>query len=143
MLHSFQEIPVLPHLLITRFVRSYVYQLSLSSDTKIETATSLNMANYPEVNGWIADPDKFCAVLPGSVAPLGHFDPLGLTSGFSVEEIKRYRESEITYGRVAMLTSLGYLLGESFHPFFGEVVSGPANSEHNRLRKSHPVSALP
>ena len=93
-----------------------------------KTATSLSMANYPEVNGWTADPDKFCAGLPGSVAPFGEFDPLGLTSKFSVEEIKRYRESEVTHGRVAMLASLGYLVGESFHPFFGGVISGPANS---------------
>jgi hypothetical protein len=44
-LHSFQEIPVLPHLLITRFVRSYVYQLSLSSDTKIEWQESVLAAS--------------------------------------------------------------------------------------------------
>jgi hypothetical protein len=102
-----------------------------------KTATSLSLsdipmgnAGYPEVNGWSADPSKFCAGLPGAVAPLGEFDPLGLVSkyGLSVDEIKRYRESEVTHGRVAMLASLGYLVGESFHPFFGGVVSGPANS---------------
>ena len=102
-----------------------------------KTSTSLSLsdipagnAGYPEVNGWTADPSKFCAGLPGSVAPLGEFDPLGLISkfGLSVEEIKRYRESEVTHGRVAMLASLGYLVGESFHPFFGGVISGPANS---------------
>ena len=102
-----------------------------------KTATSLSLsdipmgnAGYPEVNGWSADPSKFCAGLPGSVAPLGEFDPLGLVSdfGLSVDEIKRYRESEVTHGRVAMLASLGYLVGESFHPFFGGVISGPANS---------------
>ena len=27
-----------------------------------------------------------------------------------------------------MLACLGYLVGESFHPFFGGVISGPANS---------------
>ena len=102
-----------------------------------KTATSLSLsdipagnAGYPEVNGWSADPSKFCAGLPGAVAPLGEFDPLGLVSdfGLSVDEIKRYRESEVTHGRVAMLASLGYLVGESFHPFFGGVISGPANS---------------
>jgi len=104
-----------------------------------KTATSLSMANYPEVNGWTAHPDKFCAGLPaGSVAPLGQFDPLGLTSGFSVEEIKRYRESEVTHGRVALLASLGYLVGESFHPFFGGVVSGPANSQLQQVEEVAP-----
>jgi len=91
-----------------------------------KTTTSLN--NYPEINGWTADSSKFCAGLPGSVAPLGNFDPLGLISNFSVEEIKRYRESEVTNGRVAMLAALGYLVGENFHPLFGGVVTGPANS---------------
>lgn len=102
-----------------------------------KTATSLSLSDipmgntgYPEVNGWTADSSKFCAGLPGAVAPLGEFDPLGLVSKYdlSVDEIKRYRESEVTHGRVAMLASLGYLVGESFHPFFGGVISGPANS---------------
>ena len=110
-----------------------------------KTSTSLSLsdipagnAGYPEVNGWTADPDKFCAGLPGSVAPFGEFDPLGLTSKFSVEEIKRYRESEVTHGRVAMLASLGYLVGESFHPFFGGVVSGPANSQLQQVEEIAP-----
>ena len=103
-----------------------------------KTATSLSVASYPEVNGWTADPDKFCAGLPGSSAPFRDFDPLGLTSKFSVEEIKRYRESEVTHGRVAMLASLGYLVGESFHPFFGGVVSGPANSQLQQVEEIAP-----
>jgi len=57
-----------------------------------ETVTSLSAFNYPEANGWTTDPSKLCAGLPGSVAPLGQFDPLGLVSEFSVEEIKRYCE---------------------------------------------------
>jgi len=103
-----------------------------------KTTTSLSVSNYPEVNGWTADSSKFCAGLPGSVAPLGQFDPLGLVSEFSVEEIKRYRESEVTHGRVAMLATLGYLVGESFHPFFGGVVSGPANSHLAQVQEVAP-----
>ena len=103
-----------------------------------KTGTSLSMSSYPQVNGWSADPSKFCAGLPGSVAPLGEFDPLGLVSQFSVEEIKRYRESEVTHGRVAMLATLGYLVGESFHPFFGGAVSGPANSHLVQVQEVAP-----
>jgi hypothetical protein len=85
--------------------------------------------SYPEVNGWTADSSKFCAGLPGSSLPFKDFDPWGLIEGFSVEEIKRYRESEVTHGRVAMLASVGYLVGESsFHPLFGGSVLGAANS---------------
>jgi len=109
-----------------------------NSATSTKAATSPNVTKYPEVNGWTADPDKFCAGLPGSVAPFREFDPLGLISGFSVEEIKRYRESEVTHGRVAMLASLGYLVGESFHPFFGGVVSGPANSQLQQVEEIAP-----
>ena len=62
---------------------------------------------YPTVNGWTADPTKFCADLPGALAPLGEFDPLGYTKDLPVQEIKRYRESEVMHGRVAMLATVG------------------------------------
>jgi hypothetical protein len=94
---------------------------------------------WPKVNGWVADPSKFCAGLPGSTAPMGQFDPLGACANISIEEIKRYRESEVTHGRVAMLATLGYLVGESFHPFFGGVVSGPANTHLAQVQEVAPV----
>merc|ERR1712072_822829 len=83
---------------------------------------------YPTVNGWTADPTKFCAGLPGAIAPLGEFDPLGFTKGLPVQEIKQFREAEVTHGRVAMLATLGYLVAEPFHPFFNGDISGPANT---------------
>merc|ERR1712176_1464939 len=48
----------------------------------------------------------------------GDFDPMGFTKGLPVQEIKRYREAEVTHGRVAMLAVIGYLVAEPFHPFF-------------------------
>ena len=33
--------------------------------------------------------------------------------------MKFYREVELKHGRVAMLASLGFLVGEQFHPLFG------------------------
>jgi hypothetical protein len=96
--------------------------------------------SYPEVNGWTADASKFCAGLPGSSLPFKDFDPLGLMEGMSVEEIKRYRESEVTHGRVAMLASVGYLVGESsFHPLFGGAVLGPANSHLAQVQEVAPA----
>jgi hypothetical protein len=94
----------------------------------------------PMVNGWTADPSKFCLGLPGSSLPFKDFDPLGLIDGFSVEEIKRYRESEVTHGRVAMLATVGYLVGESsFHPLFGGSVLGPANSHLAQVQDVAPA----
>ena len=94
---------------------------------------------WPKVNGWVADPSKFCAGLPGSTDPMGQFDPMNLTATMSIEEIKRYRESEVTHGRVAMLATLGYLVGENFHPFFGGVISGPANTHLAQVQDVAPA----
>jgi len=93
---------------------------------------------YPTVNGWTADPNKFCAGLPGAVAPLGEFDPLGFTKDLPVQEIKRYREAEVTHGRVAMLATLGYLVAEPFHPFFNGAVTGPANTHLGQVQEIAP-----
>jgi hypothetical protein len=107
------------------------------ADMPMDTASTTK--EWPTVNGWKADPTKFCAGLPGSVAPLGEFDPLGLTSDMSIKEIKRYRESEVTHGRVAMLATVGYLVGESFHPLFGGDVTGPANSHLAQVQEIAPA----
>merc|ERR1712125_113938 len=93
---------------------------------------------YPTVNGWTADPNKFCAGLPGAIAPLGEFDPFGFTKDLPVQEIKRYREAEVTHGRVAMLATLGYLVAEPFHPFFNGEISGPANRHLGQVQEQYP-----
>merc|ERR1712115_428089 len=93
---------------------------------------------YPTLNGWTADPEAFCAGLPGAVAPLGNFDPLGFTKDLPVQEIKRFREAEVTHGRVAMLATLGYLVAEPFHPFFNGVVTGPANTHLGQVQEVAP-----
>jgi hypothetical protein len=93
---------------------------------------------YPTVNGWTADPEAFCAGLPGAVAPFGNFDPLGFTKDLSVNEIKRYREAEVTHGRVGMLAVLGYLVGENFHPLFDGQISGPANTHLAQVQEVAP-----
>lgn len=93
---------------------------------------------FPTINGWTADPSKFCAGLPGALDPLGDFDPLGFTKDLSLQEIKRYREAEVTHGRVSMLAVVGYLVAEKFHPFFGGVISGPANSHLGQVQEIAP-----
>jgi hypothetical protein len=69
--------------------------------------------------------------MPGALAPMGFFDPLGFAAKADERTLKRYREAEVTHGRVAMLAVLGFLVGEAVAGtsflFDGEI-SGPAIS---------------
>jgi len=64
--------------------------------------------------------------LAGAVAPTGFFDPAGLSNGKTDAEIKKIREAELKHGRLAMLATLGVLVGEKFNPLFDGKVTGPA-----------------
>ena len=59
---------------------------------------------------------EFCFGLPGAIAPAGEFDPAGLLRDRPKAEVYRWRESELTHGRVAMLASAGFLVQPFFHP---------------------------
>jgi len=73
------------------------------------------------------EPPKFDPrSMPGATAPLGFFDPAGFTEGASEGKVRFYREVEIKHGRVAMLASLGFLVGENFHPLWGGDVDVPS-----------------
>merc|ERR1719486_1815690 len=74
-------------------------------------------------------PSKFAYGLPGNYNILGggelNFDPYGFLSGKTELEVNRYRECELTHGRVGMLSAVGFIVQESFHPLFSGV-GGPA-----------------
>lgn len=63
--------------------------------------------------------------MSGISDPLGFFDPLGLCPD-NEAAFKKYRESELKHGRIAMLAVLGVVVGESGFNFFGKDISGPA-----------------
>jgi len=68
--------------------------------------------------------------MAGVTAPFGEagksiFDPLGFAADCSEGKLLFYREVEIKHGRVGMLASLGFLVGESFHPLFGGNIDVP------------------
>ena len=84
-------------------------------------STTTMVASTPKVFG----SDDFCYGIPGAIAPLGNFDPLGFTAGADVLEVNRLREAELTHGRVGMLASLGFIVQEKFHPLFA-ADGGPA-----------------
>jgi hypothetical protein len=66
--------------------------------------------------------------MPGATEPLGFFDPVGFCSqeGLTEGRLCFYREVELKHGRVAMLASLGFLVGEQFHPLFGGDIDVPS-----------------
>jgi|ERR1719337_604504 hypothetical protein len=65
------------------------------------------------INGWVPDAAQPCYGLPGALAPLGFFDPIGFSKDADLDTVKRYREAEVMHGRVAMAAVLGYLIQES------------------------------
>jgi hypothetical protein len=69
--------------------------------------------------------------LPGALAPVGFFDPLGFAEKADEATMKRYREAELTHGRVAMLATVGFLVGEKVEGssfLFDSRITGPAIS---------------
>ena len=122
--------------------------LALQSTTE-EGAADIEVADIPAdipqptpavaaINGWVPDETAKCYGLPGSVAPTGYFDPLGFAQvGITLNEVKRNREAEVMHGRVAMMATVGYLVGEAFPGPFG--LTGPANDQLAQL----PTGVLP
>merc|ERR1711959_688100 len=73
------------------------------------------------------DSVKFKAsALAGVTAPMNYFDPLGFATTVTAGKFLFYREVELKHGRIAMLASLGILVGENFHPLFGGDIDVPA-----------------
>merc|ERR1712224_106804 len=91
------------------------------------------------VSGWLLEDDKTKEMLKrmtsevkhkesllAGITRLGFFDPLAFTTRHSGGKMGFYREVEIKHGRVAMLASLGFLVGEQFHPLFGGDIDAPS-----------------
>jgi hypothetical protein len=76
-----------------------------------------------------ANKGGFAYGLPGNFNLIGggelNFDPYGFLDGKSELEVNRYRECELTHGRVGMLAAVGFIVQEKFHPLFSGV-GGPA-----------------
>ncbi len=68
--------------------------------------------------------------LVGACAPFPNgFDVLGFCNGVDGSTLQRYREAELMHGRVSMLATVGFLVGEQVQgtsPLFYAQVSGPA-----------------
>jgi len=94
--------------------------------TTIGSAAALNTPFRVGAKKGVAKKD-FCYGLPGAIAPAGEFDPAQfLAEDYATkEQVYRWREAELTHGRVGMLASAGFLVQEYFHPLFSGD-NGPA-----------------
>lgn len=57
---------------------------------------------FPSLVSGLISPTKFTYV--GNIAPLGYFDPLGISDNKSESTLKYLREAELQHGRVAMMS---------------------------------------
>jgi hypothetical protein len=64
--------------------------------------------------------------MAGVSGPLGFWDPVGFSTDCSEGKLLFYREVELKHGRVGMLASVGFLVGEQFHPLFGGNIDVPS-----------------
>jgi hypothetical protein len=71
--------------------------------------------------------------MAGVSAPLGFFDPLAFCAdggppwvNMNEGKLCFYREAELKHGRLGMLASVGFLVGEQWHPLFGGDVDVPS-----------------
>ncbi|CAL5223979.1 g6590 [Coccomyxa viridis] len=89
--------------------------------------------------------------MPGVTAPFPNiFDPANLlgTTGASntkIRELRRWREAELTHGRVAMLAALGFIVQEQLEDFPGPFpnVRGPAIYHFQQVEAEGAVFWLP
>lgn len=83
-----------------------------------------------------AEAIAYAKTLPGVSQPFPDvFDPAGFLNKSSVREVRRWREAEIVHGRVAMLASLGFIVGEQLEdfPLFDGRASGPAINQFQQI----------
>merc|ERR1719238_378767 len=112
--------------------------ISLSSAFVVSPRRSMRVTTQKaELNGWVPDESKFAWGLPGSLDPVPEFDPFGFAQDCSLEEMKRYREAEVTHGRVSMLAVIGFLTAEAYHPLFNSI-GGPAIRHLDQVRSVAP-----
>jgi len=57
----------------------------------------------------------------GVQAPVGYWDPLGLSKDGDADVFRRRRESEIKHGRICMIASLGYIVTGLGYRFPGDL----------------------
>lgn len=70
---------------------------SMSDEAAAPAVEEVEEPKPTPINGWVADASKPCYGLPGAVAPLGFFDPLGFTKDRELVGVKRIREGKVIF----------------------------------------------
>ena len=80
-----------------------------------------------------------CPAAPDHLGCRGY--SLRVAAGATVEEVKLWREAEVTHGRVAMLATVGFLAQEQAHFLFVEPAKdiGPAIRHLDEVRAVNPA----
>ena len=130
--------------LFTRLIRATLTRTTLTFPPKTHTnimacICALNVVAKAATTGSVKiQPGKKYAdikeaVKAGAVAGCAPFpegvDAFGFFNGIEAREAQRYADVEITHGRIAMLASLGFLVGEQVEGssfLFDSQVTGPA-----------------
>jgi hypothetical protein len=76
--------------------------------------------------------------LIGASAPVGFFDPAGLSKGKDAETLAWYRAAELKHGRICMLASLGIIV-QGYNA--GVSIPNPAFTEPNAMKALGVVAA--
>jgi len=91
---------------------------SLVASASAFAPVSKTVSTSTSLNAWKDE------TVVGITAPVGFFDPLGLSNGKSDEIMTMYREAELKHGRVAMAACLGwYVTAAGVHPAFNSALS--------------------
>ena len=104
-------------------------KLITASSLALLTSSASAFSSFGKTKTTAKAPAFTLDTIPGALEPAGLFDPLGFGAKADEATLKRYREAELTHGRVSMLAVVGFLAGEfvegkSF--LWDASVSGPA-----------------
>lgn len=113
-------------------------RLSRSSGSNIQARRALTV-RAATTQPTPANASSYVKTLPGITAPFSNmFDPLNVASTSTVAEMRRYREAEVTHGRVAMLAAVGFVVGEQLEDFpmffnWDGQITGPAINQFQQV----------
>jgi len=114
-------------------------RLSCVAAAKPKANVRGNVAAKATSSGKSASARDYAMTLPGITEPFPDmFDPANLLETATVSDVRRWREAELTHGRVAMLAALGFVIGEQLEDFplfynFDGRISGPAINQFQQV----------